>query len=51
MFEDPFYWAWLPIAKQSFTTEVKDLVLPQLSDMTFVEELCDELRDLFKVST
>ena len=49
-YTDPFYWAWLPIAKQQFTTEIRDLILPQLADMNFVEELCDELYDLFKVS-
>lgn len=47
---DPFYWAWLPFAKVPFSKEIKELILPQLSDMNFVQELCDELYDLFKVS-
>lgn len=46
---DPFYWAWLPFAKVPFSKEIKELILPQLSDMNFVQELCDELYDLFKV--
>ncbi|XP_014673353.1 PREDICTED: phosphatidylinositol 4-kinase type 2-alpha-like isoform X3 [Priapulus caudatus] len=45
----PYYWAWLPQAKVPFSEEIKELVLPQLSDMHFVEELCDELHDLFKI--
>lgn len=48
-FPDPFYWAWLPFAKVPFSKEIKQLILPQLSDMNFVQELCDELFDLFKV--
>lgn len=44
----PFYWAWLPFAKVPFSKEIKELILPQLSDMNFVQELCDELYDLFK---
>jgi phosphatidylinositol 4-kinase type 2 len=36
-------------AKVPFSQEIKDLVLPQLSDMNFVQELCDELYELFKV--
>lgn len=47
---DPYHWAWLPQAKVPFSQEIKDLVLPQLSDMNFVQELCDELYELFKVS-
>ncbi|KAG1657353.1 Ectonucleoside triphosphate diphosphohydrolase 7 [Nymphon striatum] len=45
----PFYWAWLPQAKIAFSNEVRDLVLPQLSDMNFVQDLCDDLYELFKV--
>ncbi|KAG8179007.1 hypothetical protein JTE90_014010 [Oedothorax gibbosus] len=44
----PYYWAWLPIAKIPFSSETRDLVLPQLSDMNFVQDLCEELHDLFK---
>ena len=48
---DPYHWAWLPQAKVPFSKEIKDLVLPQLSDMNFVQELCDELYTLFKVTS
>lgn len=44
----PYHWAWLAQAKVPFSQEIKDLVLPQLSDMNFVQELCDELYELFK---
>lgn len=44
----PYHWAWLPQAKIPFSDEIKDLVLPQLSDMTFVEDLVDDLYELFK---
>ena len=46
---DPYYWTWLPYAKQPFSNETRDLILPQLSDMNYVQELCDELYELFKV--
>lgn len=48
--EDPFYWAWLPMAKKPFSQEIRDLILPQLSDSSFVQSLCDDLYELFKVS-
>uniref|UniRef100_A0A2P2HXF0 Phosphatidylinositol 4-kinase type 2 n=2 Tax=Hirondellea gigas TaxID=1518452 RepID=A0A2P2HXF0_9CRUS len=44
----PYHWAWLPWAKQPFSNETKELVLPLLSDMNFVQELCDDLYNLFK---
>lgn len=44
----PYHWAWLPSAKVPFSSETRDLVLPQLSDMNFVQDLCDDLYDLFK---
>ncbi|CAF1652133.1 unnamed protein product, partial [Didymodactylos carnosus] len=44
----PFHWAWLPQAKISFSEEIKQLMLPLLSDTNYVErELCDEIRRLF----
>ena len=46
----PYHWAWLPYAKQPFSNETKELVLPLLSDMNFVQELCDDLYNLFKVN-
>ena len=48
---DPYHWAWLPQAKQPFMPEIKSLVLTKLSDMNFVQELCIELFELFKVGT
>ena len=45
----PYHWAWLPHAKVPFTKKMRDLVLPKLSDMNFVQDLCDELYNLFKV--
>ena len=50
VFTDPYHWAWLSQAKIPFSQEIKDLVLPQLSDMNFVQDLCDELYELFKAS-
>jgi len=44
----PYHWAWLPHAKVPFTKKMRDLVLPKLSDMNFVQDLCDELYNLFK---
>jgi phosphatidylinositol 4-kinase type 2 len=44
----PYHWAWLPQAKVPFSKETKDLVLPLLADMNFVQDLCDDLYLLFK---
>lgn len=44
----PYHWAWLPQAKIPFSQDIKDLILPSLSDQNFVEELCNELYELFK---
>ncbi|EDX11736.1 GD19607 [Drosophila simulans] len=44
----PYHWAWLPQAKIPFSEEIKEQVLPQLSDMNFVEEICTELLYLFQ---
>lgn len=46
----PYHWAWLPQAKIPFSNEIKDHVLPILSDLNFVEELCNDLYELFKVT-
>lgn len=46
---DPFGWAFLPQAKKPFSDETIDLILPKLDDMNFVIELCEDLRQLFKV--
>ncbi|XP_052868976.1 phosphatidylinositol 4-kinase type 2-alpha isoform X2 [Anopheles cruzii] len=44
----PYHWAWLPQAKQPFSQDIRDLILPSLSDLNFVEELCNELYELFR---
>jgi len=44
----PYHWAWLPYAKVPFSQETKDLLLPKVSDMNFVQDLCDDLRKLFR---
>ena len=46
---DPFHWAWLPQAKESFMDEISELVLPQLADMNFVQDLTEDLYLLFRV--
>lgn len=46
---DPFYWAWLPMAKVPFSDEIRNLVLEKLKDPEFVHSLVTELRRLFKV--
>ncbi|CAB0002127.1 unnamed protein product [Nesidiocoris tenuis] len=44
----PYHWAWTPMAKVPFSQETKDLVLPRIEDLNFVDELIDDLRNLFK---
>ncbi|KAL2083103.1 hypothetical protein ACEWY4_020876 [Coilia grayii] len=44
----PFYWAWLAQAKVPFSAETRDLVLPRLTDPTFIRHLEDDLYQLFK---
>ncbi|CAK9807456.1 Phosphatidylinositol 4-kinase type 2-beta [Anthophora quadrimaculata] len=44
----PYHWAWLSQAKQPFSDVTRELVLPQLSDQNFVQDLCDDLYQLFK---
>ena len=46
---DPFYWAWLPMAKTPFSNDTSILVLDKLKDQEFVQSLVDDLRRLFKV--
>lgn len=43
----PYHWAWLQQAKVPFSKETKELVLSSLSDMNFVQDLCDDLHILF----
>nr|XP_060624201.1 phosphatidylinositol 4-kinase type 2-alpha [Anolis sagrei ordinatus] len=44
----PFYWAWLPQAKVPFSQEIKDLILPKITDPNFVKDLEEDLYELFK---
>uniref|UniRef100_A0A3Q2GM33 Phosphatidylinositol 4-kinase type 2 n=1 Tax=Cyprinodon variegatus TaxID=28743 RepID=A0A3Q2GM33_CYPVA len=44
----PFYWAWLSQAKVAFSQEIRDLVLPKLSDPNFIKDLEEDLYELFK---
>lgn len=44
----PYHWAWLSQAKIPFSNAIKEHVLPLLSDLNFVEELCSDLYELFK---
>ncbi|CAL9700607.1 unnamed protein product [Knipowitschia caucasica] len=44
----PFYWAWLSQAKVPFSQEIRELVLPKLSDPNFVKDLEEDLYELFK---
>lgn len=48
-FSDPYHWAWLPQAKVPFSADTQEQILPLLSDMNFVQDICDDLYDLFKV--
>ena len=45
----PYHWAWLTYAKVPFSQRIRDLILPKLSDMNFVQDLCDELFNLLQV--
>ncbi|XP_074085788.1 phosphatidylinositol 4-kinase type 2-beta isoform X2 [Macrotis lagotis] len=45
----PFHWAWLPQAKVPFSEETRELILPRISDMNFVQDLCEDLYELFKI--
>ncbi|KAK3530338.1 hypothetical protein QTP86_023953 [Hemibagrus guttatus] len=44
----PFYWAWLIQAKVPFSQEIKELVMPKLSDPNFIKDLEEDLYELFK---
>ncbi|XP_032962335.1 phosphatidylinositol 4-kinase type 2-beta isoform X2 [Rhinolophus ferrumequinum] len=45
----PFHWAWLPQAKVPFSEETRNLILPYISDMNFVQDLCEDLYELFQI--
>ena len=50
LLSDPFYWAWLPMAEEVFSKEMRDLVAPKLQSPGFISGLVDELFELFSVS-
>lgn len=37
----PYHWAWLSQAKVPFSRETRELILPLLSDMHFVQVICN----------
>ncbi|XP_035024898.1 phosphatidylinositol 4-kinase type 2-beta [Hippoglossus stenolepis] len=43
----PFQWALLPQARVAFSQETRELVLSRLSDMNFVQDLCEDLYEMF----
>ncbi|XP_041921263.1 phosphatidylinositol 4-kinase type 2-alpha-like [Alosa pseudoharengus] len=44
----PFYWAWLAQAKVPFSQDIRELVLPKLTDPAFIRDLEEDLYELFK---
>ncbi|EFO16821.2 phosphatidylinositol kinase [Loa loa] len=44
----PYRWTWLPMAKNPFSEEIVELVLPQLDNTDFMRELCNDLKKLFQ---
>ncbi|KAL5249197.1 hypothetical protein ACHWQZ_G018149 [Mnemiopsis leidyi] len=44
----PYYWAWLPYASVPFSDHTKDLILNKLKDLDLVQEVIDELYNVFK---
>jgi phosphatidylinositol 4-kinase type 2 len=44
----PYHWAWLPYAKEPFSTETRDLIQSKLADMNIVQDLCDDMYNMFK---
>lgn len=47
---DPFYWAWLPLAREPFSENIREAVLDKLKDLQFVQTMTDEIRAVFSVS-
>ncbi|CAH8556039.1 unnamed protein product [Heterobilharzia americana] len=45
----PFYWAWLPMAKEPFSDSIKEAILPLLSDIHFINGLVHDLHNLFEI--
>ena len=43
----PYYWAWLPYSKIPFSEETRRTYYGLLTDMNFVQEICDDLYHVF----
>ncbi|XP_066927002.1 phosphatidylinositol 4-kinase type 2-alpha-like [Clytia hemisphaerica] len=43
----PYHWAWLPYAKVPFSDDIREMILPLLSDLNFVQSLIEDLFELF----
>ncbi|KNC83093.1 hypothetical protein SARC_04632 [Sphaeroforma arctica JP610] len=44
----PYHWIWLPQAKKRFSDEICNYLLPLLTDEVYVEELIEEMYQVFK---
>ena len=44
----PYIWARLPYAKIPFSSRIRAEILPKLESPSFVESLCDGLKDLYR---
>ena len=45
----PYYWAWLPQAKIPFSSDIRQHLLPLVSDQSFIDDVVDDLKVLFEV--
>ncbi|KAK6621470.1 hypothetical protein RUM44_001277 [Polyplax serrata] len=45
----PYHWAWLPQAKIPFSSDIRQHLLPLVSDQNFVEDVVDDLKTLFEM--
>uniref|UniRef100_A0A5S6QDP0 Phosphatidylinositol 4-kinase type 2 n=1 Tax=Trichuris muris TaxID=70415 RepID=A0A5S6QDP0_TRIMR len=45
----PYHWADLRFAHVPFSSETIELVLPKISDVSFVNAMCEELRKLYEI--
>merc|ERR1711953_179148 len=45
----PYHWAWLEQAQKPFSEDTIQLVLHKISDLGFIEELVDELKEIFSL--
>jgi len=45
----PYHWAWLEQAQKPFSEETIQLVMHKISDLGFVEELVDDLKEIFSM--